>query len=114
MIRGANGPDVEQRLWVALKRFNERGYHFRRRAVYQSFRIDFVEHDILLAIDLVGGEPGCRFGVRTSPDIAKTHVLASAGYTLLRFWRADLACNLGNALEQLKQLLDDRPPPSTG
>lgn len=110
-MRRADAPDVEQRLWAALKRLNERGYHFRRRAVYQSFRLDFVEHDILLAIDLVGGDPGSRFEVRLSPDIAKAHVLASAGYTLLRFWRADLAQNIGTALVPLRQLLEDRPPP---
>lgn len=107
-------PDIEKRLWAALKRLNAQGYHFRRKAVFQTFRLDFVEHDIALVIELADGHPGGQFGgsVRLSPDIARTHVLSMAGYTILRLWKEDLAADLGPALFRLRQILEDRPPPN--
>lgn len=106
-------PDVEKRLWAALKRLNAQGYHFRRKAVFQTFRLDFVEHDIGLVIELADGNPGAQFAEasRPSPDIARTHVLSGAGYTILRLWKNDLADGLEPAMFRLRQILEDRPPP---
>lgn len=115
-------PDVERRLWAALKRLNAQGYHFRRKAVYQTFRLDFVEHDIALVIELADGRPGAVFGqpdtsfgqdVHRSPDIARTHVVTMAGYTILRLWKDDLTENFDLAMFRLRQILEDRPPPDT-
>ncbi|MGB8601786.1 MAG: DUF559 domain-containing protein [Rhizomicrobium sp.] len=104
--------EAEIRLWAALKQLNQLGYHFRRDAIFQTFHLDFVEHDILLVIELAEGRPGEHFDgdVRPSPDIAREHVLLAAGYTILRFWKADLAQDLGEALFRLRQILEDRPP----
>lgn len=105
--------EAEVHLWAVLKRLNAQGYHFRRNAIFQTFHLDFVEHDILLVIMLMEGRPGEQFDgdVRPSPDVAREHVLLAAGYTILRLWKADLAQDLGDALFRLRQILEDRPPP---
>lgn len=102
-----SGRDAELRLWSLLQRYNnDAGYHFRRRATFRSFLVDFVDHDILLAIELVGGEARWR----PSPDVARTYVLRAAGYTVLRFWRDEVSTDFDRAAQALHQVLEDRPP----
>jgi very-short-patch-repair endonuclease len=104
MRRKKTAPDSADRLWAALKRFNERGYHFHRHAPFHGFILDFVEHDAQLAIELKDGEPG-----RPSPDVARDAVLAAAGYTVLRFWKADAEANFPAMIEGIKRALEDHP-----
>jgi very-short-patch-repair endonuclease len=103
--RGSN--DVEARLWTKLREFDELGYQFCRKAHFHSFVLDFVEHDALLVVELDDGEPG-----RAEPrNVARDHVLAEAGYTVLRFWRSEAARDLSGVIAAIKRVLEDRPPP---
>jgi very-short-patch-repair endonuclease len=97
---------VEARVWAYLRRLNGQGRCFRRGAFYRSFRIDFVDHRAMLAIELADGEPG-----RRSPDTARRHVLAGAGYTVLRLWTRDIEANFLSAVIAIDRALDDAPPP---
>jgi len=94
---------TEMRLWAYLRRLNERGRHFRRRSPCRGFILDFVDHEALLVIDLLDGEPG-----RRSPDTARQHVLAEAGYTVLRLWQCDVEKNFLVAVAAIERALDDR------
>jgi very-short-patch-repair endonuclease len=102
--RGSN--DVETRLWAKLREFDEHGYRFRRKAPFKSFILDFVEHDALLVVELDDGEPG-----RAEPrNVARDHMLAEAGYTVLRFWRSEAARDMPSVVASIRQVLEDRPP----
>ena len=102
--RGSN--DIEARLWAKLRELDELGYQFRRKAPFKSFILDFVEHDALLVVELDDGEPGQS----QSRNVARDHMLAEAGYTVLRFWRNEAARDIAGVITAIRQVLEDRPP----
>jgi len=100
---GRNANDVEARLWAKLREFE--GCEFHRKAPFKSFILDFVEHEALLVIELDEGEPG-----RAPPrNLARDHMLAEAGYTVLRFWKSEAARDLSGVITAIRRVLDDRP-----
>ena len=103
---GRGSSDIEARLWAKLREFDELGYQFRRKAHFKSFVLDFVEHDALLLVELEDGEPGQA----QSRNVARDHMLAEAGYTVLRFWRSEAAADLNGVVASIRQVLEDRPP----
>jgi very-short-patch-repair endonuclease len=103
---GRGSSDIEARLWAKLREFDELGYQFRRKAHFKSFVLDFVEHDALLVVELEDGEPGQA----QSRNVARDHMLAEAGYTVLRFWRSEAAADLNGVVASIRQVLEDRPP----
>jgi very-short-patch-repair endonuclease len=103
--RGSN--DVEARLWAKLREFDALGYEFHRKAPFKSFILDFVEHDALLVVELEDGEPGQA----QSRNVARDHMLAEAGYTVLRFWRSEAEQNLQGVVADIRRVLEDRPAP---
>ena len=103
---GRGSGDIESRLWDKLRAFEELGYQFRRKAHFKSFVLDFVEHDALLVVELDEGEPGRA----ESPNVARDHILAEAGYTVLRFWKSEAERNLQSVIAAIRQVLEDRPP----
>ena len=104
---GRGSSDVEARLWAKLREFYGLGYQFHRKAPFKSFILDFVEHDALLVVELEDGEPGQT----QSRNVARDHMLAEAGYTVLRFWRNEAARNLQCVVADIRRVLEDRPPP---
>ena len=102
---GRGSADVEARLWARLREFDELGYQFHKKAPFKSFILDFVEHDALLVIALEDGEPGRP----QAPNVARDHMLAEAGYTVLRFWRSEAARDLNGVVASIQQVLEDRP-----
>ncbi len=101
---GHGSNDIESRLWATLREFE--GYQFRRKAPFKSFILDFVEHEALLVVELDDGEPGQA----PSRNVARDHMLAEAGYTVLRFWRSEAARDLPSVIVSIRQVLEDRPP----
>jgi very-short-patch-repair endonuclease len=93
---------IEARLWAYLRELNARGAHFHRRAPFRGFILDFVDHEAMLAIELLDGEPG------RAPEVARRHILAEAGYTVLRVWRQDAQANFAGAMDAVEQALEDR------
>ena len=103
---GRGSSDIEARLWAKLREFDALGYQFHRKAPFKSFILDFVEHDALLVVELEDGEPGQA----QSRNVARDHMLAEAGYTVLRFWRNEAARDLPSVIAAIRQVLEDRPP----
>ncbi|MDE2135098.1 MAG: DUF559 domain-containing protein [Alphaproteobacteria bacterium] len=101
---GRGSDDVAARLWAKLREFE--GYRFRRKAPFKSFILDFVEHEALLVVELDDGEPGQA----PSRNAARDRMLAEAGYTVLRFWRSEVARDLPSAIASIRRVLEDRPP----
>jgi very-short-patch-repair endonuclease len=96
--------DIETRLWAWLRVLNLRGYRFRRRVPFHSFILPFVEHERLLVIEIRDGEPG-----RAPPrSIARDHLLAGAGYTVLRFWRVEVERNFSAMAGAIECFLEER------
>jgi very-short-patch-repair endonuclease len=99
---GGKANDVEARLWARLREFE--GCRFHRKAPFKSFILDFVEHEALLVIELDDGEPG-----RAPPrNLARDHMLAEAGYTVLRFWKSEASRDLSGVVASIRQVLEDR------
>ncbi|HEY5347028.1 MAG TPA: DUF559 domain-containing protein [Rhizomicrobium sp.] len=96
--------NVETRLWARLRALNLLGHRFRKRVPFRSFILPFAEHEKRLVIDLLDGEPGRA----QSRSIARDRLLAEAGYTVLRFWRAEAEQNLPLLIEAIKRVLEDR------
>ena len=101
--RHALGPrnDLEARLWPRLRALREEGRHFRKGVSFRTFRLDFVEHDARLVIELLDGEPGRDRAVHPVRD----RLLAEQGYVILRLWRAEASRDLSGALHRIRAVL---------
>ena len=88
-------------MWARLKLIE--GASFRRRVIFKTFRLDFVDHDARLVISLEGGEPG---RARTG-QIVRDRLLSESGYTILRLWRDEAMQDPDRAVMRIKTLLDD-------
>ncbi|HWY66721.1 MAG TPA: DUF559 domain-containing protein [Rhizomicrobium sp.] len=91
---------LENRLWARLREME--GYRFRRKAPFRTFKLDFVEHDTGLVIDLADGEPG-----RRSNTIVRDRLLNEQGYVILRLWRREVERDLLGAVERIRAVLED-------
>ncbi len=89
-------PGIENRLWLRLKALE--GCRIRRGGTYRTFRLAFVEHEALLVVEL---DDGRRSAVRD-------RLLREAGYTILRFPRADALQNLPSVVATIRAVLQDR------
>ena len=105
--------DVEKKLWWKLRELNALGYHFRRRAPFHAYILDFVEHDAQLVIELDGtqhAEP-----VHRTRDLRRDKFLNGQGYRTLRFWNAQVNENIDGVVERIVAMLPEiehRPPPA--
>jgi very-short-patch-repair endonuclease len=89
---------IEDLLWLRLKALE--GWHFRKGATFQTFTLPFVEHDALLVVELEADRSG------RSP--VRDRLLHEAGYTILRFPRADAEDNLSAVIGVIRGVLEDR------
>lgn len=92
---------VETRLWLLLRALE--GFHFRRNAPFRTFRLDFVEHERRLVIELRDAAPG-RDAHRSA---LRDRLLNEAGYAILRLNKTDVARDLSSALYRIRAVLDD-------
>jgi very-short-patch-repair endonuclease len=95
--RGAGVPD---RLWLRLKALETEGWNFRKASPFQTFILPFVEHEALLVVELEADHAD------RSP--VRDRLLREAGYTILRFPRADAEVDLAGVVETIRAVLQDR------
>jgi very-short-patch-repair endonuclease len=94
--------NLDARLWARLRELREQGWHFRKRAPFKTFTLDFVTHDARLVIDLLDGEPGKR----TPPvHVVRDRLLAEQGYVILRLWRAEAERDIPGAIHKIHEVL---------
>jgi len=98
----------EIKLWLHLRSWKARGYHFRRQSPRAGYIADFVcmKHRLVIEID------GSQHNLQThaAHDARRDEKLAKNGFHVLRFWNSDVDCNLIGVLEAIDSALNDRLP----
>jgi very-short-patch-repair endonuclease len=108
----------EVKLWVHLRSWQPRGYHFRRQSPREGYVVDFVCLKHHLVVELDGGQH--NFDDHRARDAERDDTLARKGFRILRFWNNDVDCNLAGVLEAVDRALKEphaaafggHPPPS--
>ena len=81
-----NMTDAEQRLWHFLRRKQMSDFKFRRQHPFGDYIIDFVCLEVMLAVEVDGGQ----HNVQQAEDTARTEYLKRAGFRVLRFWNNEV------------------------
>ena len=98
-----NSPtDAEHRLWQRLRGRQIEDCKFRRQHPYADFILDFVCLERQTVVELDGSQ---HAGANDS-DAARTLVLESDGFTVLRFWNNEVFENIEGVLEAIRQCLE--------
>jgi very-short-patch-repair endonuclease len=100
----------EVKLWVHLRTWRERGYHFRRQVPRDGRILDFVCLRQLLIIEVDGGQH--NFDTNTLKDQRRDLHFTAQGFKVLRFWNRDVDGNLVGVLEVIEnELVRSKTPP---
>jgi len=81
-----NMTDAEQRLWRYLRRKQMSDFKFRRQHPFGDYIIDFVCLEVMLAVEVDGGQHNAH----QAEDTARTAYLKRAGFRVLRFWNTEV------------------------
>ncbi len=85
-------------MWLRLKMLD--GWHFRKKSPFQTFTLQFAEHDALLVVELEADHAA------RSPVLDR--LLHEAGYTILRFSRSEAQDNPSAVIDIVRAVLEDR------
>ena len=98
----------EVKLWVHLRSWRERGFHFRRQAPCVGYVVDFacVKHRLVVEID--GGQH--NFDAHQVNDAKRNRKLGQSGFRVLRFWNSDVDRNLPGVLQTIDAVLRETAP----
>jgi len=89
----------EARLRIELRALRARGFHFRRRAPFRGYYLDFVCFSRRLVVEVDGG--GHAEGVQANHDAARDAVLKRHDFQTLRFWNSDINTNLEGVMTDI-------------
>jgi very-short-patch-repair endonuclease len=98
----------EVKLWVHLRSWRSRGFHFRRQAPRDDFIVDFVCLKRRLIVEVDGGQH--NFAAHAQRDAKRDRHLSDRGFTVLRFWNNDIDRNLDGVLTLIDEALQNPPP----
>jgi very-short-patch-repair endonuclease len=98
----------EVKLWVHLRSWRARGFHFRRQSPREGYIVDFVRVKQRLVVEVDGGQHGTQAHVRR--DISRDRNLGQQGFRVLRFWNVDVDQNLDGVLFAIDEALQDPTP----
>jgi very-short-patch-repair endonuclease len=102
----ANQTEAEERLWYYLRGRRFEGEKFVRQFQIDRYVADFACRTAPLAVELDGGQHGAE------RDAARTAVIETYGYRVLRFWNHDVLGDTYSVLEAIRHELliaRDRP-----
>ena len=97
----------EIKLWVQLRYFNDRGFHFRRQVPFGPYVVDFAEKSARLVIEVDGSQHSLPDGVLK--DERRDRYMAGLGYHTLRFWNFDIDTGMDGVIDAVTAVLDRRP-----
>ncbi len=78
----------EVKLWAHLRPLRQRGFKFRRQVPLRGYIVDFACFDARLIIEIDGSQHG--FAEHAQRDRARDEVLERGGFSILRFWNAEV------------------------
>lgn len=94
----------EVKLWAHLRPLRERGHKFRRQVPLRGYVVDFACFGARLVIEVDGSQHGTPEGL--AADRRRDEVLERGGFTVLRFWNAEIDRNFdgvwSNILDALR------------
>jgi BirA family biotin operon repressor/biotin-[acetyl-CoA-carboxylase] ligase len=90
-----NPTDADKALWTRLKN-RQLGVAFTRQCPIGGFVVDFACRTARLAIELDGGQHA-----DSAADAARTLVIESHGYRLVRFWNNDVLANTDGVVQAI-------------
>ena len=100
--------DAEQRLWRHLRMHQMEGFKFRRQHPVDGYILDFACVELMLAIELDGGQHADAI----EADGIRTQALNQAGWKVLRFWNNDVLANTEAVLLSIYSFIAESSPPS--
>src|SRR5215210_3874081 len=100
----------EVKLWVHLRSWRARGFHFRRQAPRVGYIVDFacLKHRLVIEVD--GGQH--NFDRHHARDMERDSELCEQVFRVLRFWNSDVDRNLAGVLQTLDSALTKSPHPA--
>ena len=98
----------EVKLWVHLRSWRQRGYHFRRQAPRDGYILDFVCLSRRLIVEVDGGQH--NMGGIALRDRMRDRHFEQQDFKMLRFWNHEVDRNLAGVLEVIETELRRRPP----
>src|ERR1700742_2148863 len=98
----------EVKLWVHLRSWRSRGFHFRLHAPKGRHIVDFACLKHRLIIELNGGQHNMDGHARR--DLVRDRRLNDSGFRVLRFWNSDVDGNLEGVLTAIDDSLRAPPP----
>jgi very-short-patch-repair endonuclease len=100
----------EVKLWVHLRTWRNRGYHFRRQAPRDGYILDFMCLKERLIVEVDGGQHGIE--QHASRDRLRDQHFEKQGFKILRFWNTDVDLNLDGVLQFIDAELRSRTSPT--
>jgi very-short-patch-repair endonuclease len=102
----------EVKLWVHLRAWKARGFHFRRQAPRDDFIVDFVclKHHLIVEVD--GGQH--NLNAHAQRDRIRDDHFARRGIRVVRFWNNDVDRNLQGVLTEINEALHSPHPAAFG
>lgn len=91
--------DEESLLWSDLKTYRKLGIAFRRQAPIGPFVVDFLCRKAMLVVEVEGEHHGEHS--QWDHDVERDAWLRSHGYSVLRFWNADVRHELDAVTEAI-------------
>jgi very-short-patch-repair endonuclease len=95
----AHKTEAEARLWHHLRNRNLEGEKFVFQLQIDTYIADFACRTARLAIELDGGHHNAE------RDAARTQIIESYGYIVLRFWNHDVLADIDSVLEAIRHQL---------
>jgi very-short-patch-repair endonuclease len=102
----------EVKLWVHLRSWWNRGFHFRRQAPRQGYVFDFVCLRRRLIVEVDGGQH--NFDMHARSDAQRDRHFTDQGFKVLRFWNNDIDHNLEGVLTRIEEALSNPHPAAFG
>jgi very-short-patch-repair endonuclease len=97
----------EVKLWVHLRTWRHKGFHFRRQCPRDGYILDFVCLRARLIVEVDGGQHAEEKHLRRD-DVRDRHFV-SRGFKVLRFWNNEVDQNLEGVLERIAETLSANP-----
>ena len=102
----------EVKLWVHLRAWRPRGFHFRRQAPRDGHILDFVCLRRRLIIEIDGGQH--NFASHAIKDKNRDAHFMRQEFKVLRFWNSEVDRNLEGVLEIIDRELRAKSPRPVG